>query len=81
MKYLPLVIALASSAWATAIDRDGVAGIDKTFSAQTLGHGKLALGVHTQVVDDEAVLENTVINVNGNPSTITDYLTLSSAFS
>jgi len=79
MKYLPLVIALASSAWATAIDRDGVAGIDKTFSAQTLGHGKLALGVHTQVVDDEAVLENTVINVNGNPSTITDYLTLSSS--
>jgi outer membrane protein OmpA-like peptidoglycan-associated protein len=79
MKYLSLVIALASSAWATAIDRDGVAGIDKTFSAQTLGHGKLALGVHTQVVDDEAVLENNLINVNGNPSTITDYLTLSSS--
>ena len=59
MKQLPrvmLLTALASAAWSTTVDRDGVTGINKTFSAQTLHHGKLAIGVHTHVVDDAEIL-------------------------
>jgi outer membrane protein OmpA-like peptidoglycan-associated protein len=79
MKHLSLVLALASSALATAVDRDGVAGINKTFSAQTMHHGKLSIGVHSHVVDDEGVLENNQINRNGAIQDINDYLTLSSS--
>ena len=79
MKQFFLPLALASAALATTVNRDGIAGIDRTFSAQTLHHGKLALGVHSHIVDDAAVLENSTITRNGTASEITDYLTLSSS--
>jgi outer membrane protein OmpA-like peptidoglycan-associated protein len=74
-----LLTALASAAWSTTVDRDGVTGINKTFSAQTLHHGKLAIGVHTHVVDDAEILENARITRDGTVSDITDYLTLSTS--
>ena len=52
MMKLVLPVLLSSAVFASTVDRDGVAGIDKTFSAQTLHHGKLAIGVHTHVIDD-----------------------------
>ena len=79
MKKLILPALLVSTALASTIDRDGVEGINKTFSAQTLHHGKLAIGLHTFVVDDAQQLENGQINSDGTVSNINDYLTLSSS--
>src|SRR6476469_3253507 len=79
MKRHFLTLFLASAAFATTVDRDGVAGIDKTFSAQTLHHGKLAIGVHTHIVDDAATLQNSTIEQDGVKSNLSDYFTLSSS--
>ncbi len=83
MKKLILPALLASTALAATIDRDGVAGINKTFSAQTLHHGKLAIGIHSQIIDDAQQLQDGVINVgNGSgqaKSQLSDYLSLSSS--
>ncbi len=78
MKHFFLPMVLASAALATTVNRDGVSGIDRTFSAQTLHHGKLAIGVHSHIVDDAAILENSSISRDGVVSKINDYLTLSS---
>lgn len=82
MKHFLLTMVLASAAFATTVNRDGVAGINKTFSAQTLHHGKLALGVHTHIVDDADVIEGAqIVRTNATPqvASINDYLTLSSS--
>jgi outer membrane protein OmpA-like peptidoglycan-associated protein len=80
MKKLLLTAILASSiSFAATIDRDGVVGINKTFSAQTLHHGKLAIGVHSHIVDDAEQIQNSVITRNGVESTLEDYLTLSTS--
>ena len=69
---------LVASASAT-LNRDGIMGINKTFSAKTLQHGKLGVGVHTQVVDDQEVIQDAQITQDGQPHALTDYLTLSSS--
>jgi len=79
MKKLILTALMASTGFAATIDRDGVVGINKTFSAQTLHHGKLAIGVHSQIIDDAAQVDQSNINVNGTSSLLSDYLTLSSS--
>ncbi|MEO7424377.1 MAG: OmpA family protein [Fibrobacteria bacterium] len=83
MKKFILPALLVSTAMAATVDRDGVTGINKTFSAQTLHHGKLAIGVHTQIVDDAEQLQDGSITVdNGSgpvKGDISDYLTLSSS--
>ncbi|MDB5051081.1 MAG: putative internalin, partial [Fibrobacteres bacterium] len=79
MKKLILPALLVSTALAATIDRDGVVGINKTFSAQTLHHGKLAIGLHSHVVDDALQLQDGIINRNGTDNELSDYLTLSSS--
>jgi outer membrane protein OmpA-like peptidoglycan-associated protein len=64
-----------------ALNRDGVVGINKTFSAQTLHHGKLGIGVQTQIIDDQLEVEKGEINRSSEvaPNVLTDFLTLSSS--
>ncbi len=62
-----------------SLNRDGLVGINKTFSAQTLGHGKIGIGFHTQAVDDQLQVKDGVITQDGSPQTLNDYLTLSSS--
>ena len=62
-----MMVATVSQSHAATINRDGVVGINKTFSAQTLHHGKLALGVHSHIIDDAEQLEGGRINVDGVP--------------
>ncbi|HLP40942.1 MAG TPA: hypothetical protein VK465_05500, partial [Fibrobacteria bacterium] len=62
-----------------SLNRDGLPGINRTFSAKSLGHGRLGVGVHSHVVDDEAVVQNGRINVDGNAGRLEDYLTLNSS--
>src|SRR3954463_14117262 len=80
---LPVAIAFsafgASTAFGAALNRDGLVGVDKTFSAQTLHHGKLGIGVHTAISDDELQIENATINQNGVNHELQDYLTLNSS--
>ena len=73
------MVATVSKGHAATINRDGVVGINKTFSAQTLNHGKLALGVHTHIIDDAEQLEGGAIDVDGVRTELKDYLTLSSS--
>jgi outer membrane protein OmpA-like peptidoglycan-associated protein len=79
MMKLILPLLLSSAAIASTVDRDGVAGVNKTFSAQTLHHGKLAIGVHTHVIDDANQVEGATITQDGTPYHLDDYLTLSSS--
>src|SRR5690606_29632226 len=79
MKSFILTAILASTAFTGTLNRDGVAGINKTFSAKTLGHGKLGLGGHFHFVNDEMTIRDGAINVNGTPSQLEDYLTLSTS--
>ncbi|HKP96291.1 MAG TPA: OmpA family protein [Fibrobacteria bacterium] len=79
MKKLILSALLVSTASAATIDRDGVVGINKTFSAQTLHHGKLAIGLHSHIVDDVMQLQDGIINREGTDAQLNDYLTLSSS--
>ncbi|MDB5102665.1 MAG: hypothetical protein JWP91_354 [Fibrobacteres bacterium] len=79
MNKLILTAFLATTSFAATIDRDGVVGINRTFSAQTLHHGKLAIGVHSHVVDDAEQIQNSTINQDGAPSELNDFLTLSSS--
>ena len=69
---------MATSAFAS-LDRDGIVGINKTFSAKTLQAGKLGLGFHTQVVDDQLQVQDSKIDNDGVTHTLSDYLTLSSS--
>ena len=62
-----------------SLNRDGIMGINRTFSAQTLNHGRLGIGVHSHVVDDQLVLQNGTMDVNGSTHALEDYLTLSSS--
>ncbi|MEO6096763.1 MAG: OmpA family protein [Fibrobacteria bacterium] len=78
MKNLILTALMATTGFAATINRDGVVGISKTFSAQTLHHGKLALGVNSHIVDDAEQIEGSTIDVNGVPVELKDYLILSS---
>ncbi len=75
------ILAMLVSAGYPSLNRDGIVGVNKTFSAQTLQHGKLGIGVHTQVIDDQVELQNSEITVNGEttPHVLTDFLTLSSS--
>jgi outer membrane protein OmpA-like peptidoglycan-associated protein len=79
MKNLILTALMASTGFAATINRDGVVGINKTFSAQTLHHGKLALGVYSHIVDDAEQIQDGTINVDGVPVELKDYFTLSSS--
>jgi outer membrane protein OmpA-like peptidoglycan-associated protein len=79
MKKLFLPVLLASTTFAATINRDGVVGINRTFSAQTLHHGKLALGVHSHIVDDALQLQDNRLTRNGVATELNEYLTLSSS--
>jgi outer membrane protein OmpA-like peptidoglycan-associated protein len=74
-----MAAAPVSKSHAATINRDGVVGINKTFSAQTLNHGKLALGIHSQIIDDAEQLEGGVIDVDGERTELKDYLILNSS--
>jgi outer membrane protein OmpA-like peptidoglycan-associated protein len=81
MKQLILPFIMASATFG-ALDRDGILGIDKTFSAQTMHHGKLGIGLHTELVNDESVIEDATIRTGpgaANAHKISDYLTASSS--
>ncbi len=71
---------LATSAFAS-LNRDGMPGINKTFSAQTMHHGKLGIGVHSQVIDDQLEIKDAKIarDFEGIPHVVTDMLTLNSS--
>src|SRR5688572_8456319 len=83
MKNVLLTVLMASVLTVTSafgsLNRDGLPGINRTFSAQSLGHGRLGLGVHSHVVDDEMILQDGTIVVGGNEGRLEDYLTLSSS--
>ena len=64
-----LLVASASG----ALNRDGIPGINKTFSSQPLGNGHMGFGVYGQLIDDELMLQDGQIDRNGSVQDIKDY--------
>jgi outer membrane protein OmpA-like peptidoglycan-associated protein len=69
-------VLMASAAFG-ALNRDGLPGIHKTFSAQSMGHGRLGLGYFGHLVDDQLILQDGGFNRNGASLTIEEYFTAS----
>ncbi len=45
-----------------ALNRDGIPGIHNTFSSQSMGHGRLGIGVYGHLIDDEIMVQDARIN-------------------
>ena len=78
MKNVILPVLLATTAFA-AVNRDGIMGVNKTFSAQTLQQGKLTFGANTQIIDDQNILQDGSIVDEDGTHFLTDFLLLNSS--
>ncbi len=73
MKFSTLLLFIASAAMAS-VNKEGLPGIHNTFSAEGLGHGHIAIGANSHIIDDEAILRDGSVFTNNQGGFLKPFL-------